>query len=202
MCCFRTLKRNRMICRCFSGCGNDGWRIATMKGSYKARFQQSRSTTFGKRKVFNTRFDVLSQDVESSKTPSSSARLSCFCESPSLANTEKVASGHGDFQQALKDPDFVKAVRVWNFVSRFVNVKDFKVMVVRFLLVIRIANAMLVTTRVLLRVRSALLDLSLDVSTMLLFNRPVPVRCILRMILRVTTICLDTVVASCGDRGG
>ena len=34
-----------------------------------------------------------------------------MCESLSLANTEKVASGHGDFQQALKDPDFVKAVQ-------------------------------------------------------------------------------------------
>ena len=100
-----------MSCRCFSDCGNDGWRIATMKGSYKTRFQKSRSTTIGKIKVFNTRFDVLSQDVESSKTPSSSPRLSGFCESPSLDNTEKVATGHDDFQQALKDPDFAKAVR-------------------------------------------------------------------------------------------
>ena len=65
MCCFRTLKLNRMSCRCFSDCGNDGWRIATMKGSYKARFQKSRSTTFVKRKVFNTRFDVLFQGDES-----------------------------------------------------------------------------------------------------------------------------------------
>ena len=110
-CCFRTLKRNRMSCRCFSDRGNDGWRIATTKGSYGNRFQKSRSTTIGKRKVFNTRFDVLSEDVESSKTPSSSPRLSGFCDSPSLVNTEKVASGHDDFQQALKDPDFVKAVR-------------------------------------------------------------------------------------------
>ena len=60
-----------------------------MKGSCKARFQKSRSTAFGKRKTFNTRFDVLSQDVESSKTPSSSPRLSGFCESPSLVNTGK-----------------------------------------------------------------------------------------------------------------
>ena len=58
-----------------------------MKGSCKARFQKSRSTAFGKRKTFNTRFDVLSQDVESSKTPSSSPRLAGFCESPSLVNT-------------------------------------------------------------------------------------------------------------------
>ena len=60
-----------------------------MKGSCKARFQKSRSTAFGKRETFNTRFDVLSQDVESSKTPSSSPRLSGFCESPSLVDTGK-----------------------------------------------------------------------------------------------------------------
>ena len=78
-----------MSCHCFSDRGNDGWHIATMKGSCKARFQKSRSTAFGKRKVFNTRFDVLSQDVESSKTPSSSSRLSGFCGSPSLVDTGK-----------------------------------------------------------------------------------------------------------------
>ena len=71
-----------------------------MKGSFKARFQKSRSTTFGKRKVFNTRFDVLSQDVESSKTPSSSTRLSGFCESPSLVNIGKKVEE--DDAQALR----------------------------------------------------------------------------------------------------
>ena len=89
MCCFSNLKRNMKSCRCFSDHGNEGWHTATMKGSCKARFQKSRSTAFGKRKTFNTRFDVLSQDVESSKTPSSSPRLSGFCESPSLVDTGK-----------------------------------------------------------------------------------------------------------------
>ena len=56
MCCFSNLKRNMKSCRCFSDRGNEGWHIATMKGSCKARFQKSRSTAFGKRKVFNTRF--------------------------------------------------------------------------------------------------------------------------------------------------
>ena len=71
------------------------WRLATMKGLCKGRFQKSRSTTIGKRKVFNTRFDVSSQGDESSKTPSSSTRFSgpgCspnFCDSPSFVNTGK-----------------------------------------------------------------------------------------------------------------
>ena len=89
MCCFSNSKRNMKSCRCFSDHGNEGWHTATMKGSCKARFQKSRSTAFGKRKVFNSRFDVLSQDVESSKTPSSSPRLSGFCGSPSLVGIGK-----------------------------------------------------------------------------------------------------------------
>ena len=51
MCCFSNLKRNMKSCRCFSDHGNVGWHTATMKGSCTARFQKSRSTAFGKRKV-------------------------------------------------------------------------------------------------------------------------------------------------------
>ena len=77
-----------------------------MKGSCKGRFQKSRSMTIGKRKVFNTRFDVLSQGDESSKTPSSSPRFSgpgCspnFCDSPSIVNTGKKVED--DDAQALR----------------------------------------------------------------------------------------------------
>ena len=43
----------------------------------------------GREKFLILVFDVLSQDVESSKTPSSSPRLSGFCGSPSLVHTGK-----------------------------------------------------------------------------------------------------------------
>ena len=55
----------------------------------QSSFSKVKKHGLWKRKTFNTRFDVLSQDVESSKTPSSSPRLSGFCESPSLDNAGK-----------------------------------------------------------------------------------------------------------------
>ena len=86
MCCFSNLKWNMKSCRCFSDRGNEGWHTATMKGSCKARFQKSRSTAFGKRKVFNTRFDALSQD----ETPSSSPpQALVFVDPLSLVDTGK-----------------------------------------------------------------------------------------------------------------
>ena len=89
MCCFSNLKRNMKSCRCFSDRGNEGWHIATMKGSCKARFQKSRSTAFGKRKVFNTRLMFCPRMLRVQRHPPHPPRFQVFVDPPSLVDTGK-----------------------------------------------------------------------------------------------------------------
>ena len=107
-----------MSCRCFSDRGIGGWRIAKDERFMQRTFSKVTKHDNWEEKSFITRFDVLSQDVESSKTPSSSPRFSgpgCspnLCDFPYHVNTEE-RSGLWKMMMLnslSSDPAFAKAV--------------------------------------------------------------------------------------------